>query len=256
MMSSYGRISALKNRLPVVTKSLRTRLWVIIIITVSYLVYSSLADFIPRYWEQIGLPSLSRSILSFGIVLILLICLSGLALIDKMNSQVIRDGLTGLFNQNYIRQRLQEEYYRAKRYNHPLSLLKIDLDNFKSLNDRFGHAAGDHLLRYFGKLIPDTVRPSDIAASFGGEEFLIILPDTGKDEARAVAERLRQRIAESPFRIDSNREDILLTVSIGASAFAFPDYGQDAEEMITLADLALFQAKKAGNNSVSFYSSN
>jgi len=246
----------LKKRLPVVTKSLRTRLWVIIIIAVSYLVYSSLADFIPRYWEKIGLPPLSRSILTLGMVLILLICLSGLALSDKMNSLIIREGLTGLFNQNYIRQRLQEEYYRAKRYDHPLSLLMIDLDNFKSLNDRFGHAAGDHLLRYFGQLIRDTIRPSDIAARFGGEEFLIILPDTGRDDARTVAERLRKRIAESPFRIDSRSEDIRLTVSIGASAFVFPDYGQDAEEMITLADLALYEAKKAGKNSVSIYSAN
>jgi diguanylate cyclase (GGDEF)-like protein len=256
-MTSIGRTSDLmKKRLPVVTKGLKNRLWVIIIITVSYLVYSSLANFIPRYWEQIGLPQLSRSILTLGMVIILLICLSGLALSDKMNSMIIRESLTGLFNQNYVRQRLQEEYYRAKRYDHPLSLLMIDLDNFKSLNDRFGHAAGDHLLRYFGRLIRDTLRPSDIPARYGGEEFLVILPDTGRDEARTVAERLRQRISESPFKIDSNQEDIRLTVSIGASAFAFPDYGQDAEEMITMADLALYQAKKAGKNSVSVYSAN
>jgi len=246
----------LKKRLPVVTKSLRARLWVIIVLAVSYLAYSSLADFIPRYWEKTGLPPLSRSVLTFGMVLILLICLSGLALIDKLNSQTIRDGLTGLFNQVYIRHRLQEEYYRAKRYDHPLSLLIIDPDNFKSLKDRLGHAAGDHLLRYFGQLIRDTVRPSDIAARFGGEEFLIILPDTGKDDARTVAERLRQRISESPFRIDGTTEDVRLTVSIGASAFASPDYGQAAEEMITLADLALYQAKKEGKDSVSIYSAN
>jgi diguanylate cyclase (GGDEF)-like protein len=255
-MTWNGRIFALKKRLPAVTKNLRTRLWVIIAIAVSYLIYSPLADFIPRYWERIGFPPLSRSILALGMVLILLICLSGLALSDKMNSLIIRESLTGLFNQEYIRKRLQEEYYRAKRYDHPLSLLMIDLDNFDSLNSRFGHAAGDHLLRYFGQLILDTIRPSDIAARFGGEEFLIILPDTGRDDARAVAERLQQRIAESPFRIDSKREDIRLTVSIGASAFASPDYGKDAEEMITLADLALYEARKAGSNSVTFFSSN
>ena len=244
-MTSPGWLSAVKKRL-----------WVIIIIAASFLVYSSLAGFIPRYWENIGLPPLSRSILTLGMVLILLICLRGLALSDKMDSLVIREGLTGLFNQDYVRQRLQEEYYRAKRYDHPLSLLMIDLDNFQSLSKRFGHAAGDHLLRYFGQLIRDTLRPSDIAARFGGERFLIILPDTGRDEARVVAERLRQRISEYPFRIDSNREDLCLTVSIGASAFAFPDYGQDAEEMITMADLALYQAKKEGKNTVAVYSAN
>jgi diguanylate cyclase (GGDEF)-like protein len=234
----------------------KKRLWAIIIIAASYLVYSSLADFVPRYWGNTGLPPLSRAILTLGMVLILLICLRSLALSDTMNSLVIRERLTGLFNRDYARQRLQEEYYRAKRYDHPLSLLMIDLDNFQSISKRFGHAAGDHLLRYFGQLIRETVRPSDIAARFGGERFLIILPDTGRDEARTVAERLRQRISENPFRIDSNREDLCLTVSIGASAFAFPDYGQDAGEMITMADLALYQAKKEGKNSVAVYSTN
>jgi diguanylate cyclase (GGDEF)-like protein len=244
----------LKPRLPLVTRGLRARLWVIIIIAVSYLVYASLADFIPRYWERLGVHPLSRSILALGMVIILLLCLSGLALSEKMNSLIIREGLTGLFDQNYVRQRLGEEYYRARRYGHPLSLLMIDLDNFKSLNDRFGHAAGDLMLRHFGRLIRETIRPSDIPARFGREEFLIILPETGRYEAQTVAERLRQRVSESPFRIDSRREDVRMTFSIGVSAF--PDYGQSAEEMITLADLALYRAKKAGKNMVSFYSSN
>src|SRR4030043_516462 len=96
----------MNGRFPVVTKGLRNRLWAIIIISVSYLVYSS---------------------------------------------------LTGLFNKTYIRQRLEEEFYRSKRYNHPLSLMMIDLDNFKALNDHFGHTVGDHLLRYFSQVIADTI---------------------------------------------------------------------------------------------------
>jgi diguanylate cyclase (GGDEF)-like protein len=237
-----------------VTKGLKTRLWAIIVIAVSFLVYTSLGDLIPKYWEEVGFQPVSRSILKLGMVIILLICLSGLALSDKMNSLIVREGLTGLFNQNYIRQRLDEEYYRAKRYEHPLSLMMIDLDNFKSLNDRFGHTAGDHLLRYFGRLIRETVRPSDIPARFGGEEFLVILPETGKEDARVVAERLRKRIAMYPFRIDSRKEDIQLTISIGVTAF--PEFGQSSEELITLADMALYQAKKEGKNKVAFYSNN
>ncbi len=246
----------MKKRLPADAKNPKTRFVVIAVIAAAYLAYSFLSGFVPGHRGDLGLPQLGRSALTVGMALILLICLTGLALGDKAGFQVIHDGLTGLFNQRFIRQRLQEEYYRAKRYNHPLSLLLVDLDNFKSLNERFGHAAGDHLIRYFGRLIPDTLRPSDIAARFASQEFLIILPDTGRSEARAVAERLKKKISESPFRIDSTREDIRLTVSIGASAFAFPDYGQDAEEMITLADLALFQARKTGDDSVSFYSTN
>lgn len=244
----------MKPRIPVATKGLKNRLWAIIILVVAYLVYTSLADFIPQYWEEIGFRPLSRSILTLGMVVILLICLSGLALSEKMTSLIIREGLTGLFNQNYIRKRLEEEVYRSKRYHHPLSLLMIDLDNFKSLNDRYGHTAGDHLLKYFSQLVMETIRPSDIAARYGGEEFLIILPETTEEEAHTVAERLQKRISLYPFRIDSRKEDVQFTISIGVSTF--PEYGQSGDELIILADMALYQAKKEGKNKVAIYSDN
>jgi diguanylate cyclase (GGDEF)-like protein len=231
---------------------MRTRLWAIIILAVGYLIYTSLADFIPQYWEKIGFRPLSRSILTFGMVVILLICLSGLAVSEKMNSMIIREGLTGLFNKVYIRQRLEEEFYRAKRYEHRLSLLMIDLDNFKALNDRYGHTAGDHLLRYFSQLINETVRPSDIPARYGGEEFLIILPETEKKEASALAERLRLRISLYPFRLDSRKEDIPFTISIGVTSY--PESGQSTEDLIALADEALYLAKKNGKNQVAVHS--
>jgi diguanylate cyclase (GGDEF)-like protein len=241
-------------RIPVVTRGLKSRLWAIIVLSVAYLIYNALADFIPQYWERIGLEPLSRSILSLGMVIILLICLSGLAISEKMNSLIIRESLTGLFNQNYIRQRLEEEIYRSRRYNHPVSLLMIDLDNFKSMNDRYGHTAGDHLLKYFSQLITETVRPSDIAARYGGEEFLIILPETAEEEALIVADRLQKRISLYPFRIDSRKEDVQFTISVGVSTF--PEFGQSGDELITLADVALYQAKKEGKNKVAIYNNN
>ena len=237
--------------MPVITKGLKNRLWAVIIISVSYLVYSSLADFIPAYWDQIGLPPLSRHILKIGMLLILLVSLSGLALSDKMNSLIIRDGLTGLFNKTYIHQRLDEEFYRSKRFDHDLSLMMIDLDNFKALNDRFGHAVGDHLLRYFSQVIADTIRPSDIAARYGGEEFLIILPETRKEEAQIVAERLLNRTSLYPFRVDSRKEDVPFTISIGVTAY--PDQGESAEDLVVMADQALYKAKKDGKNKVAVY---
>jgi len=243
-----------KSRISVDSRGLRNRLWAIIIIAVAYLVYSALGDFVPQYWERIGFRPINRSILTLGMVIILLICLSGLALSEKLASLIIREALTGLFNQIYIRQRLEEEIYRSKRYNHPLSLLMIDLDNFKALNDRYGHAAGDHLLKYFSQLILETIRPSDIAARYGGEEFLIILPETTREEAQAVAERLRNRLSLYPFRIDSRKEDVLFTISVGISTF--PEYSQSGDELITLADMALYQAKKEGKNRVAVYGNN
>lgn len=244
----------MKPRTPVDSKGLRNRLWAVIVMAVAYLVYTSLGDFIPQYWEKIGFHPLSRSLLTMGMVIILLICLSGLALSDRMTSLIIKEGLTGLFNQIYIRQRLEEEIYRSKRYGHALSVLMIDLDNFKELNDRYGHTAGDHLLKYFSQLLTQTIRPSDIAARYGGEEFLILLPETDREEAHAVAERLRKRISLYPFRIDSRKEDVLFTISIGLSTY--PEYGQSGDELITLADIALYQAKKEGKNKVAIYSNN
>jgi diguanylate cyclase (GGDEF)-like protein len=243
-----------KPRIRADSRGLRNRLWALIIMAVAYLIYTSLGDFIPQYWEKIGFPPLSRSLLTMGMVIILLISLSGLAHSERMASLIIKESLTGLFNQIYVRQRLEEEIYRSKRYGHALSVLMIDLDNFKELNDRFGHTAGDHLLKYFSQLLIETIRPSDIAARYGGEEFLILLPETDKEEAHAVAERLRKRISLYPFRIDSRKEDVLFTISAGVSTY--PEYGQSGDELITLADIALYQAKKEGKNKVAIYSNN
>ena len=241
----------MNSRLPVVTRSLRTRLWSIIILSVSYLVYSSLANFIPQYWDEIGFRPLNRSILGLGMVVILLICLSGLAISEKMNTLIIREGLTGLFNRVYIRQRLEEEIYRAKRYRHELSLMMIDVDNFKQLNDRFGHSAGDHLLHHFGQLISETIRPSDIPARYGGEEFLVILPETDGEEAEALAERLRQRISLHPFRVDSRKENMSFTISIGVSSRC--EFCETPDQLISHADQALYLAKKNGKDRVALY---
>lgn len=245
MRAKKGQI-VVSARSPAVTNGLRKRLWVIIILSVSYLIYSSLADFIPRYWEQVGLPPLGRHILKIGMLVILLICLRGLAISDKMGALIIREDLTGLFNKTYIRQRLEEELYRSKRYDRDLSLMKIDLDNFKALNDRFGHAVGDHLLRYFSQVIADTIRPSDIAARYDGEEFLIILPETGKEQAQAVAERILKRISLYPFRVDSRKEDVPFTISVGLTTY--PENGESAADLVVLADKALDQAKKERKN--------
>lgn len=243
--------TGMQSKKPIATRSLRKRLWTIIVVAVVYLLFVSMADFIPGYWEKTGFQAPTRSILTLGMVLILLVSLSGLAASEKMGSLIIREGLTGLFSQNYILQRLEEEFYRAQRYNHPLSLLLIDLDNFKAMNERYGRAAGDHLLKYFGRLIQETIRPSDVPARYGGEEFLILLPETDRYDAETVAERLRRKIASSPFRIDARRGDIQFTVSVGVCTY--PDAGQSAKELVTLADLALYEAKKNGKNKVAVY---
>jgi diguanylate cyclase (GGDEF)-like protein len=123
------------------------------------------------------------------------------------------------------------------------------LDDFKALNDKYGHIAGDRILRSFANLIKETIRPSDVPARYGGEEFLIILPETSCQNALSVAERIRQKIALYPFEITSLKEKSSpFTISIGVCAF--PGRGRTVEELITLADAGLYQAKKEGKNKV------
>ncbi len=218
----------------------------------AYLVYTSLGNLIPQYWEIIGLKHLNRTILTLGGIVILLICLSGLALSEKLSSIVISDELTGLYNRNYIRQRLQEELYRSRRFNHPLSLLMIDLDGFKAINDKYGHMNGDSVLKSFANMIKQEIRPSDIAARYGGEEFLIIMPETSNQDAFIAAERLRQKLSLYRFKIDSHKDKtIQFTISIGICSF--PQYGQNPSELISLADVALYQAKQKGKNKIAVY---
>jgi diguanylate cyclase (GGDEF)-like protein len=235
-------------KLPVVTGGLKKRLWSIIVLVVSYLVYISLGDLIPQYWKWIGFRSLERSILTLGFVVILLISLSGLALSDKLTTLAIKDGLTGLYNQTYIKARLQEEIYRSERYKYPLSIMMIDFDDFKTLNDRHGHVIGDRVLKAMGELLQDMVRSSDICGRYGGEEFLILLPQTACLDAAAAAERLRKEIALYPFRAGGEDKTCHLTVSVGV--YSTPFYSQNIEEIVNLTDAALYRAKKEGKNKV------
>jgi diguanylate cyclase (GGDEF)-like protein len=242
----------MRSKIPLVTESLKKRLWGIIIIVMAFLIYTVLGNLIPQYWEMIGLKQLNRAVLTLGGILILLICLSGLALSEKLSTIVIREELTGLYNRSYIRQRLQEEFYRSRRYTHPLSLLMIDVDGFKAINDKYGHAIGDHVLKSFANLIKQEIRQSDIPARYGGEEFLIIMPETSSEAAFYAAERLRQKVSSFRFKVGSLKDEtIQFTISIGVCSF--PQCGRNPKELISLADVAMYQAKNEGKNKVAIY---
>ncbi|MGI9035522.1 MAG: diguanylate cyclase [Pyrinomonadaceae bacterium] len=157
----------------------------------------------------------------------------------------ITDALTGLLNRRYLEERLTEEISRSHRYGYPVSFMMIDVDEFKSYNDRFTHPEGDKALKIVGHLMKETLRGADVAARYGGEEFSILLPQTNLTEARAIAERIREKIEQENF---PNRR---VTVSIGiASAsrrLAMP------QDLISAADKALYKAKQAGRNNVQIY---
>ncbi len=154
----------------------------------------------------------------------------------------VRDGLTKLYNHQFFHARLEEEFSRAHRYQLSLSCLFIDIDNFKKLNDTFGHLTGDVVLRQIGRLITNVLRTSDIASRCGGEEFAILLPNTGHDGALELAERLQTKICQV-----SNRARV--TASIGVATYPHHEINSSSD-LLHYADQAMYQAKQAGKDCV------
>lgn len=163
--------------------------------------------------------------------------------------QSIRDGLTGAYNHRYFQEALQKEIGRAERRARPLSVLMLDIDDFKGINDRYGHPVGDAILQRIVVEIASEVRADmDLVARYGGEEFAVILPETPTSEAAEVAERVRSRIEERLSRPPDTNDVIRVTVSIGLAAF--PDDARNKKELIEKADAALYRAKRGGKNAV------
>jgi diguanylate cyclase (GGDEF)-like protein len=154
----------------------------------------------------------------------------------------IKDGLTELFDHSTFLAKLETEIRRYKRYGSEVSLIMIDLDDFKNFNDTYGHQEGDRILRGVAALIKKTTRDLDIAARYGGEEFAIILPQTGSSQAAGIAERLREQVAKT-FCGDRK-----VTISLGVAAC--PGDAKSARELVKKADRALYQSKANGKNQV------
>jgi two-component system, cell cycle response regulator len=144
--------------------------------------------------------------------------------------------------------RLAIELSRARRYGKQLSIAVIDADRFKSLNDTHGHSAGDLVLRTIGSILRESFRQSDTAGRYGGEEFVVILPETDMEAAQRKVERLREQVASTPIALATRGEKIQMTVSAGLANF--PQDGADAAELFALADERMFQAKREGRNRV------
>ena len=169
------------------------------------------------------------------------------SLYDHMKIIAITDGLTGLYNHREFYHSLRRELERSRRYRHTLSLLMIDVDDFKQYNDRFGHPAGDFALRKIGELLRKCGRTTDIIARYGGEEFAVILPESTPGGALMVAERIILEVAGHNF-IHNENDPVHLTVSIGIYSSDSGDVSED--QMVSLADEASYLAKKSGKNQV------
>jgi diguanylate cyclase (GGDEF)-like protein len=185
--------------------------------------------------------------------LIIMLTASALSLALVARSQRLlqlatRDPLTGLFNRGYVDDRFAVELSRARRYGNVLAVAVIDADRFKLLNDTFGHIVGDQALRRIGDLLQDSFRQSDTVGRYGGEEFVVILPETDMEAAHQKLESLREQVAAIPMAIGARKESVRVTISVGISCF--PEDGDDAAQLFALADDRMFQAKHEGRNRI------
>jgi two-component system, cell cycle response regulator len=168
--------------------------------------------------------------------------------VQSTMEMAVTDGLTGLHNRRYLERHLSMLVQQAAAREKPLSVLILDIDHFKSINDTHGHAAGDEVLREFSRRVRKAVRGIDLACRMGGEEFVVAMPDTDAALAMLVGERLRQKIAGEPFATGDAGVNVNVTVSIGICSLTSPD--DTADELVKRADAALYLAKRDGRNRV------
>ena len=166
---------------------------------------------------------------------------------QELERLATHDPLTGLFNRRQLERQLNDEMARSERYQRPLSLLWLDVDHFKSINDRYGHLAGDQVLRELSRVLQSSVRSVDYVARYGGEELVIILPEVDESEAREMAERLRHKVEAHRIAIPSGKL-VKITVSMGVATY--PAHAGELSEVIRKADEAMYQAKRLGRNRV------
>ncbi len=167
---------------------------------------------------------------------------------ERVSEQAVTDELTGLANNRAFRETIDREAARAERFKHELSLIILDIDNFKQVNDRYGHLQGDEVLRALGRILESEPRAIDEAARYGGEEFVVALPETGSEGAVELAERIRARLEEEPIESVDDGEPLSVTASFGTATL--PASAATVRELFEAADEALYEAKRQGKNRV------
>ena len=225
----------------------------VLIFISSYLIY------IIVFWGKVKgtVDLVVRMVFFFGAIFVFLVCklslqtTQDLKRIYVLEHENTTDSLMGIYNRRYFDRRLKEEFSRSVRYQYPLSLVMVDIDYFKKVNDRLGHQIGDLVLKRLADLLQDSVRESDVICRYGGEEVAVILPHTPDSTALIVAENLRKKIGATEILTEDLSPDkhaVIVTVSIGVSTLV-PKI-ETADMLLNQADKALYSAKKHGRNCV------
>jgi diguanylate cyclase (GGDEF)-like protein len=220
--------------------------------------YLAIVYFAATHWDlnspiyspyPYGLFSWSAQISRFIIMLLAAaISLSLVSRSQRLLQLASSDSLTALFNRGYVDDRLAIELGRARRYGKLLTIAVIDADHFKALNDAHGHPLGDLVLQKIGAILRESCRQSDTVGRYGGEEFVVLLPETDIETAQRKVEYLRDLVARTPIELGATGERLQITISAGLASF--PQDGQEAAELFALADERMFQAKREGRNRV------
>jgi diguanylate cyclase (GGDEF)-like protein len=232
---------------------LRSRWYIMVLLNVAFIVgyvaygiFFSLnsSDFADLVVPVIFLAGSGFVWLASSTSLLTVVDLRRVAILEQEN---IMDPLTGVYNRRYLERRLEDEFVKAKRHGLPLSVLILDIDHFKHVNDTFGHQAGDLVLSHIGKLLLAAARTSDVVARFGGEEFVLIAAQTDVNGATSLAERVRQYVERHHLTVaGEHRKEIKVTISIGVAICTAESI--DAKTLIAQADSALYESKQNGRN--------
>ena len=177
--------------------------------------------------------------------------LANLKLRDELRQQAVHDPLTGLFNRRYLDETLPRELYMAQRRDVPLCVVMLDIDGFKQFNDSYGHGPGDSLLREFGRILREHLRKSDISCRYGGDEFVLILPNSSIADTQQRVEQIRIFLNELQRNYTDDQAQDLITLSAGIACA--PSHGETASELLRAADEAVYIAKQTGRNRVVVY---
>lgn len=233
--------------------SLRVVFVLILILTASLLAYMAVRIFALRDVTTFG----ELFSLCFFAVACLVLCIAQLQCLrrmrqdtrEKIETMTFVDELTGVCNSRYLEQRLNEELQRARRHNCPLALILFDVDHFKMVNDSFGHEAGNTVLRRVSQTARGAARGEDFVGRLGGDEFLVVLPHTDRDDALIAAERIKRNLDAMDLVASTGQRIDFLTYSLGVGSY--PGNGQTREELVQAADEAMHRAKKSGGDRVS-----